>query len=148
MDDKIGVTLNEMHQLEKDFLLYGEFDINSTKSIMELLDSLHKKTSTVENILEIKETEWNIRFLLSTNGPAVYSQMTQLYIDNLKEKYIRLYEALVTELRLLLRSIAILSKGYLPPQYVPSYNTSENFRKSHCHDERKEPGLCSGPTPY
>ena len=50
-----------MHQLEKDFLLYGEFDINSTKSIMELLDSLHNRTSTLEYILEIKETEWNIR---------------------------------------------------------------------------------------
>ena len=56
MDDKIGVTLNEMHQLEKDFLLYGEFDINSTKSIMELLDSLHNRTSTLENILEMKVT--------------------------------------------------------------------------------------------
>ena len=63
----MGVTLNEMHQLEKDFLLYGEFDINSTKSIMELLDSLHNRTSTLENILEMKETEWNIRFLLSTS---------------------------------------------------------------------------------
>ena len=57
MDNKIRVTLNEMHQLEKDFLLYGEFDINSTKSIMEMLDSLHNKTSTLENILEMKETE-------------------------------------------------------------------------------------------
>ena len=52
---------------------------------MKLLDSLYNRTSTLENILEMKETEWNIRFLLSTNGPAVYSHMTQLYIDNLKE---------------------------------------------------------------
>ena len=49
----------------------------------------------------------------------MYSHMFQLYIDNLREKYIRLYEALETELNLLLRSIAILSKGYLPPQLFP-----------------------------
>ena len=36
----MGVSLNEMHQLEKDFLLYGEFDVNSTRSIIELFDSL------------------------------------------------------------------------------------------------------------
>ena len=139
MDNKIGVTLNEMHQLEKDFLLYGEFDINSTKSIMELLDSLHNRTSTLENILEMKETEWNIRFLLSTNGPAVYSHMTQLYIDNLKEKYIRLYEALVTELRLLLRSIAILSKGYLPPQMFPPTTLVRTSEKAIAMMKEKNP---------
>ena len=139
MDNKIGVTLNEMHQLEKDFLLYGEFDINSTKSIMELLDSLHNRTSTLENILEMKETEWNIRFLLSTNGPAVYSHMTQLYIDNLKEKYIRLYEALVTELRLLLRSIAILSKGYLSPQMFPPTTLVRTSEKAIAMMKEKNP---------
>ena len=62
MENKIGVTLNEMHQLEKDFLLYGEFDINSTKSIMELLDSLHNRTSTLENILEMKRQNGTLDF--------------------------------------------------------------------------------------
>ena len=55
----------------------------------------------------------------TVTGPVLYSHLTQLYIQSLREKYIRLYEALVTELKLLLRSIAILSKGYLPPQLFP-----------------------------
>ena len=110
---------NEMHLLEKDFLLYGEFDVNSTRSIIELLDSLDNRTSYLERILQMKVSAWNEKFLLTVNGPAMYSHILQLYTDNLREKYIRLYEALETELRLLLRSIAILSKGYLPPQLFP-----------------------------
>ena len=67
----------------------------------------------------MKVQAWNEKFLSKDTGIAMYSHMLQLYTDNLREKYIRLYEALETELRLLLRSIAILSKGYLPPQLFP-----------------------------
>ena len=110
---------NEMRLLEKDFLLYGEFDVNSTVSIIKLLDSLDNRTSYLEQILKMKVQAWNEKFLSKDTGIAMYSHMLQLYTDNLREKYIRLYEALETELRLLLRSIAILSKGYLPPQLFP-----------------------------
>ena len=114
LDKRVKVTRNEMHQLEKDFLLYGEFDVNSTVSIIELLDSLDNRTSYLERILEMEVKAWTDRFLTTANGPAMYSHIMHLYIGNLREKYIRLYEALETELRLLLRSIAILSKGYFP----------------------------------
>ena len=78
---------NEMHLLEKDFLLYGEFDVNSTRSIIELLDSLDNRTSYLERILQMKVTAWNEKFLLTVNGPAMYSHVLQLYTDNLREKY-------------------------------------------------------------
>ena len=119
LDQKVGMSLNEMHQLEKEFLLYGEYDVNSTMSIIKLLDSLDNRISNLERILEMKIRQWTDRFYDFSSGPAMYSHMFQLYIDNLREKYIRLYEALETELNLLLRSIAILSKGYLPPQLFP-----------------------------
>ena len=119
LDQKVGMSLNEMHQLSKEFLLYGKYDVNSTTSIINLLDSLDDRTSNLERILEMKIREWTDRFYDFSSGPAMYSHMFQLYIDNLREKYIRLYEALETELNLLLRSIAILSKGYLPPQLFP-----------------------------
>ena len=119
MDRKVGTARNMMHQLEKDFLLYGEYDVNSTQSIMKLLGSLHNRTSSLEKILELKVPTWTWRFISGSQGTAMYSHITQLYMENIKEKHIRLYETLVTELRLLLRSIAILSKGYLPPHLFP-----------------------------
>ena len=119
MDRKVGTARNMMHQLEKDFLLYGEYDVNSTQSIMKLLGSLHNRTSSLEKILELKVPTWALSFISGSQGTAMYSHMTQLYMESIKEKHIRLYETLVTELRLLLRSIAILSKGYLPPHLFP-----------------------------
>ena len=139
LDKKVTISRNEMHQLEKDFLLYGEFDINSTVSIIELLDSLDKRTSYLERILEMEVKEWTNKFLDLSSGPTMYSHMLQLYIANLREKYIRLYEALETELRLLLRSIAILSKSYLPPTIVPTKDTCGDLPESNCHDKDPKP---------
>ena len=136
---KVGMSLNEMHQLEREFLLYGEYNVNSTTSIINLLDSLDDRTSNLERILEMKIKEWTDRFYDFSSGPAMYSHMFQLYIDNLREKYIRLYEALETELNLLLRSIAILSKGYLPPQLFPPTSLVKISQKAIAMIKTKNP---------
>ena len=64
-------------------------------------------------------------FLTQLTGPTMYSHQLQLYLNSLEEKYIRLYESSVTELRLLLWSIAILSKGHLLPQLFPQVHSQK-----------------------
>ena len=113
--------------------------MNSTMSIIKLLDSLDNRTSNLERILEMKIKEWTDRFYDFSSGPAMYSHMFQLYIYNLREKYIRLYEALETELNLLLRSITILSKGYLPPQLFPPTTLVEISQKAIAMIKTKNP---------
>ena len=119
LDQDLQQTRNMMHQLEKDFLLYGEYDVNSTQSIINLLGNLNSSTDSLEGWLLYNSRDIAKDMIDTVTGPVLYSHLTQLYIQSLREKYIRLYEALVTELKLLLRSIAILSKGYLPPQLFP-----------------------------
>ena len=85
MDRKVGTARNMMHQLEKDFLLYGEYDVNSTQSIMKLLGSLHNRTSSLEKILELKVPTWAMSFISGSQGTAMYSHMTQLYLENIKK---------------------------------------------------------------
>ena len=130
MDHKIKLTRNMMHQLEKDFLLYGEYDVNSTESIFNLLKGLDSRTSNLEQALSEPKNTWSGNFFGNSNGPVMYSHMTQLYIQSIKEKYIRLYEALESELKLLLRSIAILSKGYLPAHLFPPTTLVEISQKA------------------
>ena len=95
-----------------------------------MLDSLDNRTSYLEEVLEMNIKEWTDRFFDMDHGSVMYTHMMHLYIGNLREKYIRLYEALHTELRLLLRSIAILSKGYLPPQLFPPTTLVEISQKA------------------
>ena len=108
-----------MHQLEKDFLLYGEYDINSTDNILNMFKGPNDRTNTLERWLSGHNSIMARNYMATANGPTLFSHQLQLYLNSLREKYVRLHENLVTELRLLLRSIAILSKGYLPPQLFP-----------------------------
>ena len=139
MDQDIEHTRNMMHQLEKDFLLYGEYDINSTQSILKILDNLDSRTSSLEGWLQYNSKDWATSLVDTLNGPILYSHLSQLYIQSLREKYIRLYEALVRELKLLLRSIAILSKGYLPPQLFPPTTLVDISQKAIAMIKSKNP---------
>ena len=93
--------------------------MNSTQSIINLLGNLNGSTDSLEGWLLYNSKDIAKDMIDTVTGAVLYSHLTQLYIQSLREKYIRLYEALVTEVKLLLRSIAILSKGYLPPQLFP-----------------------------
>ena len=119
LDNTVHITKNMMHQLEQDFLMYGEYDINSTNKILNMFNGLNNRTHTLELWLSGHNSVMARNYITAANGPALFSHQLQLYLNSLKEKYVRLHENLVTELRLLLRSIAILSKGYLPPQLFP-----------------------------
>ena len=119
LDNTVHITKNMMHQLEKDFLLYGEYDINSTDTILNMFKGLNDRTNTLERWLSGHNSLMARNYMATAYGPTLFSHQLQLYLNSLKEKYVRLHENLVTELRLLLRSIAILSKGYLPPQLFP-----------------------------
>ena len=112
----------------------------STVSIVKMLDSLDNRSSTIEKWLEGHSKIWVQNFYETISGPLIYSHLTQLYLASLRERYIRLYEALNTELKLLLRSIAILSKGYLPPQLFPPSTLVGISQKSLAMIQAKNPG--------
>ena len=57
-----------------------------------------------------------LQYLSDSRGIEIYSHQVNSYVQAMRERYLRTPENLIYELRLLLRSIAILSKGYLPPQ--------------------------------
>ena len=119
LDIRVTLTHNMMHQLEKDFLLFGEYELNSTESIIKTFQSLDSRTSTLEQWLLGEDMTMLQGYLTHLHGPTLYSHQLQLYLNSLQEKYIRLYETLVIELQALLKSISILSRGYLPADLFP-----------------------------
>ena len=85
MDQDLEQTRNMIHQLEKDFLLYGDYDVNSTQSIINLLGNLNGSTDSLEGWLLYNSRDIAKDTIDTVTGPVLYSHLTQLYIQSLRE---------------------------------------------------------------
>ena len=106
----------ERLEIDHDFLMFGDYDIQTTDGMIKLLGNLNNRTQYLEKIITGKDPATARNFLKNNlRGTEIFSHQVQMYMQAMRERYLRVPENLISELRLLLRSIAILSRGYLPP---------------------------------
>ena len=97
--------------------MFGDYEIQTTDGMIRLLGNLNNRTQYLEQIITGKDPTTARNFLKNNlRGTEIFSHQVQMYMQAMRERYLRVPENLISELRLLLRSIAILSRGYLPPQ--------------------------------
>ena len=117
MESSQFLTKNQLYKLDKDFLMFGDYEIQTTDGMIKLLGNLNNRTLYLEKIITGQDPNAAKNYLKDTmRGTEIFSHQVQMYMQAMRERYLRVPENLINELRLLLRSIAILSRGYLPPQ--------------------------------
>ena len=117
MESKQFLNKNQLYKLDHDFLMFGDYDIQTTDGMIRLLSNLNNRTQYLEKIITGKDPTAARNFLKNNiRGTEIFTHQVRMYMQAMRERYLRVPENLISELRLLLRSIAILSRGYLPPQ--------------------------------
>ena len=97
--------------------MFGDYEIQTTDGMIKLLGNLNNRTLYLERIITSQEPTTAKNYLKNNlRGTEIFSHQVQMYMQAMRERYLRVPENLINELRLLLRSTAILSRGYLPPQ--------------------------------
>ena len=84
---------------------------------MELVNMVHQiqnVTTGKEKIAVSEMNDWLKCNLENIRSEFDYSMDAVLFLMTIKEKYIRMYEKFINELRSYSKAIRILSKGYLP----------------------------------
>ena len=84
---------------------------------MDLIKTVHQMqvvTTWKEKIFVSEMNKYLKNKLAHIHNEFDYSLDTMLFLTTIKEKYVRLYEKFIAELRSNLKDIRILSKGYLP----------------------------------
>ena len=85
--------------------------------MIRLQGNLNKRTQYLERLITGQEPNTAKNYLRNNlRGTEIFSDQVQMYMQAMTEKYLRVPENLISELRLLLRSRAILSRGYPIPQ--------------------------------
>jgi hypothetical protein len=117
---------NALRQFREELLLYGEYTLNNTGSVIETLDTfdgrikqLNLSVSTFENVRRaILDVDWTVPFY---QIPPVAAQW-EIYAARLLGQYeyvhVVLKRRLVQGLRNLLKGLATLSTGKIPPEIL------------------------------
>ena len=95
-------------------IMYGKYN---SDTLMELVNTVHQMqnvTTWKEKVFLSKMNEWLGCKLEGICNEFDYSIDVVLFLTTVKEKYVRMYEKFIHELKSYSKAIIILSKGYLP----------------------------------
>ena len=111
MESSQFLTKNQLYKLDNEFLMFGDYEIQTTDGMIRLLGNLNNRTQYLERIITGKDLTAARNYLRNNvRGTELFTHQVQKYMQAMTERYLRVPENLISELRLLLRSIAILSR--------------------------------------
>ena len=106
---------NTLTQYQDDFLMYGKYNVESLKKVIDTLNLLHDRQTGLEQLVDTK------MFTEAENiGDALdYSVELQLFLELAQEEYVTKYKEVYKAGKELLDAIAILSQRRLPRSLFP-----------------------------
>ena len=114
LNSRTNINHNRVYHLEDTMIMYGKYN---SDTLMELVNTVHQMqnvTTWKEKIFVSEMNNWLKHKLEEIHSEFDYSMDAVLFLTTVKEKYVRMYEKFITELRSYSKAIRILSKGYLP----------------------------------
>ena len=121
LNSRKGIDHNRVYHLEDTMIMYGKYN---SDTLMELVNTVHQMQNVTrwkEQIFVSKMNDWLKHKLENIHSEFDYSMDAVLFLTTIKEKYVRMYEKFINELRSYSKAARILPKGYLPiPLITPS----------------------------
>ena len=101
-------------------IMYGKYNSDTLTNLIDTVHRMHNLTSLEERLFVGRVNEWLKQKLTHYNDEHSYSITTLLFLRTLNEKYVRMYERFINELKSYSKVINVLSKGYLPISLIPT----------------------------
>ena len=118
MNKKTSIQCNRIHHLEDTMIMYGVYN---SETLTDLIDTVHRMqnfTTWNEKTFAGKLHDW-IEIYAQGEGMCNYAINSVLFLTTIREKYVKMYEGFIEELKLYSKAIRVLSKGYLPISLLP-----------------------------
>ena len=113
MKDKVDIQQNKIFHLEDSMVMYGIHNSYTLEDLIKTVHKLHNTTTWNEKLFsgQIKD---RYNWYLTTRGIHHYAINSMLFLTTVREKYVKMYERFLNQLKQYAQAISILSKGYLP----------------------------------
>ena len=131
-DNKIR---NDLKRHKNELLMYGRYNLNSLKGIVNTINALHDRQSYYE--WAVKQRDFNFR---KTDIDAVnYNFDTMMYLNNVRKEHVVTYREAVKATRDFLDGIAIVTQGRLPRALISNNQFREILGKVDAMVKRNYP---------
>ena len=98
------------------------------KKLVNTLHKMHNKPTWNEKLFASKLNQWD-NWYLSRDGIGHYAINSLLFLTNVREKYVKMYERFIMQLRMYAKAIRILPKDYMPISLLPTSKLQEILGK-------------------
>ena len=118
MDKRTNMQHNRIHHLEDTMIMYAVY---ISETLTDLIDTVHRMqnfTTWNEKTFAGKLHDW-MELYTQDEGMHNYAINSVLFLMTIREKYVKMYERFLEELKLYSRVIRVLSRGYLPISLLP-----------------------------
>ena len=120
MESKVNLEWNKIFHLEDSIVMYSINNSETVEKLINTIHNMHNKTTCNENLFVGKLHKWYQWYL--SEGAVYYAINSILYITILREKYIKMYEKFINQLKMFANAVRVVSKGYLPISLLPQWN--------------------------
>ena len=119
MNERQDMEHNRIYHLEDTMIMYSKYNSDTLTNLIDTVHRMHNLTSLKERLFVGRVNDWLKQQLTCYNDEHSYSITTLLFLRTINEKYVRMYERFINELKTYSQAIHILSKGYLPITLIP-----------------------------
>ena len=118
MDKKTNLQHNRIHHLEDTMIMYGVYNSNTLKDLIDTVHRMQNVTTWNERAFAGRLHDW-MELYSHNEGVHHYAINCILFLTTVREKYVKMYERFIEELKIYSKAIRVLSKGYLPISLLP-----------------------------
>ena len=94
-------------------IMYSVYNSNTLTDLIDTVHRMYNSSTWKERSFAGGLNQWFDMYLYQ-EGMHHYAINSILYLTSLREKYVKMYERFIEELKLYDKAIGILTKGYLP----------------------------------
>ena len=118
MNKNTDIQHNRIHHLEDTMIMYGVYNSGTVKDLIDTVHRMQNFTTWNEKTFAGILHGW-MEIYSQDEGMHNYAINSVLFLTTVQEKYVKMYERFIEELKLYSRAIRVLSKGYLPISLLP-----------------------------
>ena len=118
MNKRINIEQNRVFHLEDSMIMYGVYNVDTLEKLIQMAHKMNNRSVWYEKLYAGHVNKW-FEMYSASQGANYYAIHSLLYLRTIQEKYIKMYERFVNQLKEYSCAIRILSKGYLPISLLP-----------------------------